>query len=293
MRRNSKRTGRTSGQGTASARTARVRKAVRAVEQQRADVGDALSMYLRQMGEIPRLDPSAEAELTRGLERMRQRYRRAMLWNGTVIARLVETFEQAQDDRQALERHMDVQPSQELNVEEFQARLPGLLSRLRERLHPGPNRGASRTRLRRAVDLAEELSPRLELPHQWTEELRRTKLASTREGRSWLSVVERRRQHYERTRRELAEANLRLVVSVAKRFRGRGIPFGDLIQEGNSGLMRAVDKFDWRLGWRFATYATWWVRQGVTRALSDTARKVRVPCSWAGMLTHVGRVQGD
>jgi RNA polymerase primary sigma factor len=94
-------------------------------------------------------------------------------------------------------------------------------------------------------------------------------------------------------RKELAEANLRLVVSIAKNYRNRGLPFSDLIQEGNRGLMRAVDKYEWRLEFKFGTYATWWIRQGITRALHDHARTVRVPCHQISLMAKMEKMRGE
>lgn len=122
----------------------------------------------------------------------------------------------------------------------------------------------------------------------YLKEIGQIKLLSMEEE---LELSDRIREGDEQAKTILAEANLRLVVSIAKRYVGRGMLFLDLIQEGNIGLMKAVDKFDVSKGFKFSTYATWWIRQAITRAIADQARTIRVPVHMVETINKLARVQ--
>ena len=114
-----------------------------------------------------------------------------------------------------------------------------------------------------------------------------TTLESPRSLRTRVGTLDKLREEYEVAKRNLSAANLRLVVSIAKKYRNRGLSFLDLIQEGNTGLMRAVDKYEYRRGFKFSTYATWWIRQAITRAIADQARTIRIPVHMIDVLSKL------
>ena len=118
-------------------------------------------------------------------------------------------------------------------------------------------------------------------------QLTRRVLESPSSLRRRANEVARQYREFENVKRELSSGNLRLVVSIAKKYRNRGLSFLDLIQEGNTGLMRAVDKYEYRRGFKFSTYATWWIRQAITRAIADQARTIRIPVHMIDVLTKL------
>lgn len=136
------------------------------------------------------------------------------------------------------------------------------------------------------VSLALRIEAGLFAEEKWAK-LSPAKRENSKEGRELRIIAD----DGERAKRHLLEANLRLVVSLAKRYTGRGMQFLDLIQEGNLGLIRAVEKFDYTKGFKFSTYATWWIRQAITRAMADQARTIRIPVHMVEVINKLARVQ--
>ena len=158
-------------------------------------------------------------------------------------------------------------------LKDFSERMDQVRARL-DRIAEEPTRGDERAELKR--ELRDLMCMTLESPKSL---------------RNRVETVCKQFQEYEIAKRQLSSGNLRLVVSIAKKYRNRGLTFLDLIQEGNTGLMRAVDKYEYRRGFKFSTYATWWIRQAITRAIADQARTIRIPVHMIDVLSKLRNMQ--
>ena len=140
------------------------------------------------------------------------------------------------------------------------------------------------------IDIIEDFDAESELALSYLKEIGRVPLLTPEEE---IQLAERMAKGDVKAKQRLAEANLRLVVSIAKRYVGRGMQFLDLIQEGNLGLIKAVEKFDHTKGFKFSTYATWWIRQAITRAIADQARTIRIPVHMVETITKVKKASSQ
>jgi RNA polymerase primary sigma factor len=138
-------------------------------------------------------------------------------------------------------------------------------------------------------DVLEDFQKKMRLLKKDLHKIEKAESVTSAELNRMVRNIDRGEYQVEKAKREMIEANVRLVIAIAKRYTNRGLEFLDLIQEGNSGLMRAVDKFDYRKGYKFSTYATWWIRQAITRAIADQARTIRVPVHMIEAINKVSR----
>src|SRR5216117_2430051 len=261
-------------------------------------VDDPVRMYLKEIGKVPLLTAEEEVNLAKSIELGEQALVSPALSRtlgdvegGKELRRLTNRLLKLRDPLKAESNSKEISTEAKVLIDETVTLIDTARrdpERLAFRILPqyakihGPAEGAER--LGELVMLGQEVRDAL------VKHLDKLVVADPDEQRGLRRLADELIQKGDDARHNLTEANLRLVVSIAKKYIGRGMSFLDLIQEGNIGLIRAVEKFDYRKGYKFSTYATWWIRQAITRAIADQARTIRIPVHMVETINKLIRV---